>query len=376
MAKKVEKRELDDLISEVRKEFGDGAIFYGHADAGKRLDIETVSTGSLKIDQILGVGGLPKGRIVEIFGAEASGKTTLTLHVIANAQKKGWRCAFIDAEHALDPIYAKRIGVDVNELLISQPDNGEQALEIYRKLCKSDIVDVIVVDSVAALVPLKELEGEVGDSSMGLQARMMSQFCRMAASETKKHNVLGIMINQTRSKIGVMFGSPETTTGGNALKFYASARLKVYSSDKQVEGDRVVGNLMNVKVVKNKLAPPHTEGAVRITFGKGFDSVAELIALGIDFGLVDKAGAWFSYKGERIGQGAAAAHATITTNKSMQEQLRKEVVAKLDEQSKGGIVAEEVTDTSKDDYDAADAEHTEVEEEAEEKKESNKKKKA
>ena len=336
MAKKNDKKDLDGLIGEMRKEFGDGAIFYGHADAGKKLDIETVSTGSLKIDQIVGVGGLPKGRIVEIFGAESSGKTTLTLHVIANAQKKGWRCAFIDAEHALDPIYAKKIGVDVNELLISQPDNGEQALEIYRKLCKSDIVDVIVVDSVAALVPQKELDGEVGDSSMGLQARMMSQFCRMAAGETQKHGVLGILINQTRSKIGVMFGSPETTTGGNALKFYASVRIDIRRIGAIKDKDEIIGNQTRVKVVKNKVAPPFKVVEFDILYGEGISKIGEIIDLGVKANLIEKSGSWYSYKDQRIGQGREAARLFLKEHPDTTAEIEKSI------RENGSVVVDEM----------------------------------
>lgn len=267
------------------------------------LDVEAVSTGSLSLDVALGIGGLPMGRIVEIFGPESSGKTTLTLSVIAQAQKEGKTCAFIDAEHALDPIYAAKLGVNVNELLVSQPDNGEQALEICDALVRSGAVDVIIVDSVAALTPKAEIEGEMGDSHMGLQARLMSQALRKLTGQIKNSNCLVVFINQIRMKIGVMFGNPETTTGGNALKFYASVRLDIRRTGAIKEGEEVIGNETRVKVVKNKVAAPFRQVDFQILYGQGISKTGELIELGVKHKLVDKAGAWYAYNGEKIGQG-------------------------------------------------------------------------
>ena len=269
------------------------------------MDIETISTGSLGLDIALGAGGLPLGRIVEIYGPESSGKTTLTLEVIAEAQRNGKVCAFIDAEHALDPIYAGKLGVDVNELLVSQPDTGEQALEICDMLTRSGAVDVIVVDSVAALTPKAEIEGDIGDSHMGLAARMMSQAMRKLTGNLKQSNTMLIFINQIRMKIGVMFGSPETTTGGNALKFYASVRLDIRRIGAVKSGDEIVGNETRVKVVKNKIAPPFKQAEFQIMYGEGINRYGELIDLGVTHKLVEKAGAWYSCNGERIGQGKA-----------------------------------------------------------------------
>ena len=294
---------LTAAVGQIEKQFGKGAIMrFGDNQA---MDIEAISTGSLTIDIALGIGGLPCGRVVEIYGPESSGKTTLTLQVIAEAQKKGKTCAFVDAEHALDPVYAEKLGVNIDELLVSQPDTGEQALEICDMLVRSGAVDVVIVDSVAALTPKAEIEGDMGDSHVGLQARLMSQALRKLTGNIKRSNTLCIFINQIRMKIGVMFGNPETTTGGNALKFYSSVRLDIRRIGAVKEGDEVVGNETRVKVVKNKVAPPFKQAEFMIRYGEGISKEAELIDLGVKQKLVDKAGAWYSYKGDRIGQGKA-----------------------------------------------------------------------
>jgi recombination protein RecA len=295
-------RALDAAISQIERAFGKGSVMrLGHAEQAQ--EIETVSTGSLGLDIALGVGGLPRGRIIEIYGPESSGKTTLTLHVIAEAQKSGGTCAFIDAEHALDPSYAKKLGVNLDDLLISQPDTGEQALEIADTLVRSGAIDVIVVDSVAALVPKAELEGEMGDTHVGLQARLMSQALRKLTASISRSKCMLVFTNQIRSKIGVMFGSPETTTGGNALKFYASVRLDVRRIGQVKDRDETVGNQTRVKVVKNKVAPPFRVVDFDIMYGEGVSKMGELIDLGIRAGVVEKSGSWFSYKSQRIGQG-------------------------------------------------------------------------
>jgi recombination protein RecA len=295
-------RALDAAISQIERAFGKGSVMrLGHAEQAQ--EIETVSTGSLGLDIALGVGGLPRGRIIEIYGPESSGKTTLTLHVIAEAQKVGGTCAFIDAEHALDPSYAKKLGVNLDDLLISQPDTGEQALEIADTLVRSGAIDVIVVDSVAALVPKAELEGEMGDTHVGLQARLMSQALRKLTASISRSKCMLVFTNQIRSKIGVMFGSPETTTGGNALKFYASVRLDVRRIGQVKDRDETVGNQTRVKVVKNKVAPPFRVVDFDIMYGEGVSKMGELIDLGIRAGVVEKSGSWFSYKSQRIGQG-------------------------------------------------------------------------
>jgi recombination protein RecA len=294
---------LASALSQIEKQFGKGSIM--KLGDNKTMDVDVISTGSLSLDIALGAGGLPMGRIVEIYGPESSGKTTLTLEVIAAAQKVGKSCAFIDAEHALDPIYAAKLGVDVNELLVSQPDTGEQALEICDMLTRSGAVDLIVVDSVAALTPKAEIEGDIGDSHMGLQARMMSQAMRKLTGHLKQSNTMLIFINQIRMKIGVMFGSPETTTGGNALKFYASVRLDIRRIGAVKTGDEIVGNETRVKVVKNKIAPPFKQAEFQIIYGQGINNLGELIDLGVTHGMVEKAGAWYSCGNERIGQGKA-----------------------------------------------------------------------
>ncbi|KGJ89068.1 recombinase RecA [Colwellia psychrerythraea] len=296
---------LSAALSQIERQFGKGSIM--KLGDNNTMDVETISTGSLGLDIALGAGGLPLGRVVEIYGPESSGKTTLTLEVIAEAQRNGKVCAFIDAEHALDPVYAEKLGVNINELLISQPDTGEQALEIVDMLTRSGAIDVIVVDSVAALTPKAEIEGDMGDSHMGLQARMLSQAMRKLTGNLKKSNTMLIFINQIRMKIGVMFGSPETTTGGNALKFYASVRLDIRRIGAVKNGDEIVGNETRVKVVKNKIAPPFKQAEFQILYGEGINNLGELIELGVKHGFVEKAGAWYSCNGERIGQGKANA---------------------------------------------------------------------
>ena len=293
---------LDAALGQIERQFGKGSVMrLGDSEVGR--DIETVSTGSLGLDIALGVGGLPRGRVVEVYGPESSGKTTLTLSVVAQAQKAGGTCAFIDAEHALDPSYAGRLGVNVDELLISQPDTGEQALEIADMLVRSAAVDIIVIDSVAALTPKAEIEGEMGDSHVGLHARLMSQALRKLTANIKRSNTMVIFINQIRMKIGVMFGNPETTTGGNALKFYSSVRLDIRRIGAVKKGDEVLGNQTRVKVVKNKIAPPFRKCEFDILYNEGISKEGELIDMGVELGLVEKSGAWYSYNGDRIGQG-------------------------------------------------------------------------
>jgi recombination protein RecA len=314
-------------LGQIERQFGKGSIMrLGDSTA---LDIAAVSTGSLGLDIALGIGGLPYGRIVEIYGPESSGKTTLTLQVIAEAQKAGKTCAFIDAEHALDPVYAKKLGVNVEQLLVSQPDTGEQALEICDMLVRSAAVDVVIVDSVAALTPKAEIEGDMGDSHMGLQARLMSQALRKLTGNIKRSNTLCIFINQIRMKIGVMFGNPETTTGGNALKFYASVRLDIRRIGSVKDGDEITGNETRVKVVKNKVAPPFKQAEFIIQYGAGINKLGELIDLGVAQGLVDKAGAWYAYQGNKIGQGKANAMKFLADNQPVADEIEKELRARL-----------------------------------------------
>ncbi|MGP4122997.1 MAG: recombinase RecA [Sodalis sp. (in: enterobacteria)] len=308
-------------LNQIEKQFGKGSIMRLGED--RSMDVETISTGSLSLDIALGAGGLPMGRIVEIYGPESSGKTTLTLEVIAAAQREGKTCAFIDAEHALDPIYAKKLGVDIDNLLCSQPDTGEQALEICDALTRSGAVDVIIVDSVAALTPKAEIEGEIGDSHMGLAARMMSQAMRKLAGNLKNANTLLIFINQIRMKIGVMFGNPETTTGGNALKFYASVRLDIRRIGSVKEGDIVVGSETRVKVVKNKVAAPFKQAEFQIMYGEGINILSELVDLGVKHKLIEKAGAWYSYNSEKIGQGKANAYSFLKDHPELAAELDK-----------------------------------------------------
>ncbi|MGX5914267.1 recombinase RecA [Aliidiomarina sp. Khilg15.8] len=313
------KKALDAALGQIERQFGKGAIM--RLGDNKAMDIETISTGSLSLDIALGLGGLPTGRVIEIYGPESSGKTTLTLQVIAAAQKKGKTCAFVDAEHALDPLYAENLGVNVDELLVSQPDTGEQALEICDMLVRSAAVDVVIVDSVAALTPKAEIEGEMGDSHVGLQARLMSQALRKLAGNMKKSNTMLIFINQIRMKIGVMFGNPETTTGGNALKFYSSVRLDIRRTGALKEGDEVVGNETRVKVVKNKVAPPFKQAEFQIMYGKGISKEGELIDLGVKHKLVEKAGAWYSYQGDKIGQGKANSMKYLAENTAIADEI-------------------------------------------------------
>src|SRR5210317_1040845 len=317
---------LEAAIGQIDETFGKGSVMkLGQKD--QALDIEAISTGSLSLDIALGIGGLPKSRIVEIYGPESSGKTTLTLQVIAEAQKAGGSCAFIDAEHALDPVYAEALGVDVENLLVSQPDTGEQALEICDMVVRSGALDVVVIDSVAALTPKAEIEGDMGDSHMGLQARLMSQALRKMTGNIKNSNTLVIFINQIRMKIGVMFGSPETTTGGNALKFYSSVRLDIRRIGAVKEGDEVVGNETRVKVVKNKVSPPFKQAEFQILYGSGIYHNGELIDWGVKLGLIDKSGAWYAYKGDKIGQGKANAAKFLSENSEIANEIESQIRA-------------------------------------------------
>ena len=310
---------LDAALSQIERQFGKGSIM--KLGDNKALNIDAVSTGSLGIDIALGIGGLPMGRIVEVYGPESSGKTTLTLQVIAQAQKEGKTCAFVDAEHALDPVYAQKLGVNIDELLVSQPDTGEQALEICDMLVRSSAVDVVIVDSVAALTPKAEIEGDMGDSHMGLQARLMSQALRKLTGNIKRSNTLCIFINQIRMKIGVMFGNPETTTGGNALKFYASVRIDIRRIGSVKEGDEVVGNETRVKIVKNKVAPPFKQAEFIIMYGEGISKQGELIDLGVKHKIVEKAGAWYSYSGNKVGQGKSNSIKFLKENPEIADEI-------------------------------------------------------
>lgn len=310
---------LDAALSQIERQFGKGSIM--KLGDNKALSIESVSTGSLGIDIALGIGGLPMGRIVEVYGPESSGKTTLTLQVIAEAQKEGKTCAFIDAEHALDPVYAQKLGVNIDDLFVSQPDTGEQALEICDMLVRSSAVDVVIIDSVAALTPKAEIEGDMGDSHMGLQARLMSQALRKLTGNIKRSNTLCIFINQIRMKIGVMFGNPETTTGGNALKFYASVRIDIRRIGSVKEGDEVVGNETRVKIVKNKVAPPFKQAEFIIMYGEGISKQGELIDLGVKHKIVEKAGAWYSYSGNKVGQGKSNSIKFLKENPEIADEI-------------------------------------------------------
>lgn len=326
-------------IDKIDKDFGKGSVMMMNERAEKQ--IEVVSTGSIGLDVALGIGGLPKGRIVEIYGPESSGKTTIATHVIAEAQKKGGICAIIDAEHAFDSAYAQKLGVDVDNLLISQPDYGEQALEIADRLILSGALDVVVIDSVAALVPKGELEGEMGDSKMGLQARLMSQALRKLTATISKTNTICIFINQLREKIGVMFGNPETTTGGNALKFYASVRLDIRRSAQIKDGDEAIGNRVKVKVVKNKVAPPFRSAEFDIIFGEGISKVGEIIDMGVELGVIQKSGSWFSYEASKLGQGRDAVKALILDNPELAADLEGKIRAKIAEAAATGVEADE-----------------------------------
>ena len=329
---------LSAALAQIERQFGKGSMM--RLGDTERVAIPAVSTGSLGLDIALGIGGLPRGRIVEIYGPESSGKTTLTLQVIAEAQKAGGTCAFIDAEHALDPIYANNLGVDVENLLVSQPDTGEQALEICDMVVRSGAVDVVVVDSVAALTPKAEIEGDMGDSHMGLQARLMSQALRKMTANIKNSNTLVVFINQIRMKIGVMFGSPETTTGGNALKFYSSVRLDIRRIGSIKEGDEVVGNETRVKVVKNKVAPPFRQTEFQIMYGQGIHHLGEVIDLGVRLNLIDKSGAWYAYKGEKIGQGKRNVCLYLEENPAIAEEIEASIRAELlEEESEADAIA-------------------------------------
>ena len=348
------KRALAAALGQIERQFGKGAVM--RMGDHERTGIPAISTGSLGLDIALGIGGLPKGRIVEIYGPESSGKTTLTLSVIAEAQKNGATCAFVDAEHALDPEYAGKLGVNVDDLLVSQPDTGEQALEITDMLVRSNAVDVIIVDSVAALVPKAEIEGEMGDMHVGLQARLMSQALRKITGNIKNANCLVIFINQIRMKIGVMFGSPETTTGGNALKFYASVRLDIRRTGAVKEGDEVVGSETRVKIVKNMVSPPFRQAEFQILYGKGIYRNGEIIDLGVSQGLVEKSGAWYAYQGNKIGQGKANAAKYLAENPAIGAEIEKQIREKL---LKAGAAAEAgkaaAAEASADDVADADA---------------------
>jgi recombination protein RecA len=336
---------LDAALSQIERAFGKGSIMrLGKSD--KSIEIESISTGSLGLDIALGIGGLPRGRVVEIYGPESSGKTTLALHTIAEAQKRGGTCAFIDAEHALDPVYARKLGVNLDELLISQPDAGEQALEICDTLVRSGAIDVVVIDSVAALTPRAELEGEMGDNQPGMQARLMSQALRKLTASISKSNTMVIFINQIRMKIGVMYGSPEVTTGGNALKFYASMRLDIRRIGAIKDREEVVGNQTRVKVVKNKLAPPFKQVEFDIMYGEGVSKMGELIDLGVKAGVVEKSGAWFSYDSQRVGQGRENAKAFLKQNPDMAAKIEAAI------RQNAGLIAEKILGEVEPDGDA------------------------
>jgi recombination protein RecA len=329
------RKALSAALGQIEKQFGKGSVMR-MGDVSAARDIDVISTGSLALDVALGVGGLPRGRVVEIYGPESSGKTTLTLQAIAEAQKAGGTAAFVDAEHALDPGYAEKLGVQIDDLLVSQPDTGEQALEIADMLVRSGAVDIVVVDSVAALTPKAEIEGEMGDSHMGLHARLMSQALRKLTANIKRSNTLVVFINQIRMKIGVMFGNPETTTGGNALKFYASVRLDIRRTGAIKKGDEVVGNETRVKVVKNKMAPPFKQAEFEILYGQGISREGELIDLGVKHSIVDKAGAWYSYNGERIGQGKDNVRSFLKDNPDIAGDIDRRLRASLLDKAPAG----------------------------------------
>ncbi len=314
---------LEQVISDIEKQFGKGAVM--RLGSQEHLNIEVTPSGSLSLDVALGVGGYPKGRIIEIYGPESSGKTTFALHAIAEVQKRGGRAAFIDAEHALDPVYAKNLGVNINELLLSQPDTGEQALEICEALVRSEAVNIVVIDSVAALVPQAEIDGEMGDSHVGLQARLMSQALRKLSGTINKTKTTAIFINQLREKVGVLFGNPETTTGGRALKFYASIRLDIRRGEQIKDGDKFIGNRTNIKVVKNKVAPPFKTASVDIIYGSGISHSGEVLDLAVDLNIINKSGAWYSYNGEKIGQGRENAKSYLINNKNLMDDIELKI---------------------------------------------------
>lgn len=333
---------LEAALAQIDRAFGKGSAM--KLGSREKIEIESISTGSLGLDIALGIGGLPKGRIIEIYGPESSGKTTLTLHAIAEAQKAGGTAAFVDAEHALDPIYAKKLGVDIDELIVSQPDTGEQALEIVDTLVRSNAIDILVVDSVAALVPRAEIEGEMGDSHVGLQARLMSQALRKLTGSIARSKCMVIFINQVRMKIGVMYGNPETTTGGNALKFYASVRLDIRRTGQIKDRDDIVGNATRVKVVKNKVAPPFKQVEFDIMYGEGISKIGEMLDIGVKAGLVEKSGSWFSYDSVRIGQGRENAKTFLKENPEMADRLEKVIRGKTEEVAEGMMAGPEAGD--------------------------------
>ena len=341
---------LEAAMAQIQKQFGKGAILK-LGDAGAQMNVEAISTGSISLDMATGIGGVPKGRIVEIYGPESSGKTTLTLHIIAEAQKSGGKAAFIDAEHALDPVYAKNLGVNVGELLVSQPDTGEQALEICDMLARSGALDIIVIDSVAALVPKAEIQGEMGDSHVGLQARLMSQALRKLTGTVNKSNTCVIFINQLREKVGVMFGNPEVTTGGRALKFYSSMRMDVRRIESIKVGDSVVGNRTRVKVVKNKVAPPFKQAEFDIMYGQGISKAGDLLDTAVEHKIIDKAGSWYSFEGERIGQGRENVKTYLQEHKDVMDKIESlllDILAQKDED----FQPEEEPDIPEDDINA------------------------
>ena len=330
MGENAEKRKaLEVAMSQIEKQFGKGSVM--KLGEYKAMEVEAIPTGALGLDIALGIGGVPRGRIIEIFGPESSGKTTLALHIIAEAQKMGGEAAFIDAEHALDPVYARKLGVDIDNLIVSQPDTGEQALEITEALVRSGALDVVVVDSVAALVPKAEIDGEMGDSHMGLQARLMSQALRKLAGAINKSKTVLIFINQLREKIGVMFGNPETTTGGRALKFYASVRMDIRKTEMMKQDGQVIGNRVRVKVIKNKVAPPFREAEFDVLYGKGISKVGNILDMAVNLDIVEKSGAWFSYNGQRISQGRENAKKYFEDNPKIMAEVEKKVRAKFDE---------------------------------------------
>jgi recombination protein RecA len=350
------KKALSAALGQIEKQFGKGSVMK-MGDGAASSNIQAVSTGSIALDVALGIGGLPRGRVVEIYGPESSGKTTLTLHAVAEMQKLGGTAAFIDAEHALDPSYAEKLGVNIDDLLVSQPDTGEQALEITDMLVRSNAVDIVVIDSVAALTPKAEIEGDMGDSHMGLQARLMSQALRKLTGNIKRSNTLVIFINQIRMKIGVMFGSPETTTGGNALKFYASVRLDIRRTGAIKKGDEIVGNETKVKVVKNKVAPPFKTVNFEILYGEGISHEGELIDMGVSCDIVDKAGAWYSYNGDRIGQGKEKVRTYLKEN----PQIADEIEARIREELMPKKVESDIDQTPSVDMDADSVNEVETE---------------
>ena len=347
MAKEDKLKALDAALGQIEKQFGKGSVMK-LGDSGKNMNVQTVPTGSLSLDIALGLGGVPRGRIIEIYGPESSGKTTVALHMVAEVQKRGGIAGFVDAEHALDPAYAKNIGVDIDELYISQPDNGEQALEITETMVRSGAMDIIIVDSVAALVPKAEIEGDMGDSHMGLQARLMSQALRKLTGVVSKSNCIVIFINQLREKIGVMFGNPETTTGGRALKFYASVRMDVRRTETIKQGGEVIGNRTRVKVVKNKVAPPFKEAEFDIMFGKGISKESDILDLAVNLGIIQKSGAWLAYNDGKIGQGRENAKIFLRENPEIAEEIERQVRAHYGLGEDGPQDAEKDVDKAKD----------------------------